>query len=76
MCVALNHTKNGVSDSALSRMKTAAASRNSPSMVSIRFFVSGPVSSMRCVPSPLAQVCSTPRGPKFFRKFGKSSGLG
>ena len=45
-------------------MKSTAASRNSSSQVSIRFLVSGPVSSMRWVPSPLAQVCSTPRGPE------------
>ena len=32
-------------------MKSAAASRNSSSTVSIRFLVSGPVSSMRWVPS-------------------------
>jgi hypothetical protein len=29
----------------------------------MRFQVSGPVSSMRWVPSPFAQVCRTPRGP-------------
>ena len=51
-------------------MKSTAASRNSSSTVSIRFFVSGPVSSMRWVPSPLAQVCRTPRGPNFFRNSG------
>ena len=45
-------------------------------MVFIRSLVSGPVSSMRWVPSPLAQAWMTPRGPKFFRKFGKSSSLG
>src|SRR5580765_1394799 len=38
-----------------------AAARNSLSTVSMRFLVSGPVSSMRWVPSGLAQQCSTPR---------------
>ena len=52
MWVELNHTKNGVSASCWRRMKSIAASRNSSSQVSIRFFVSGPVSSIRCVPSP------------------------
>ena len=31
----------------------------------MRFFVSGPVSSIFCPPLPSAQVCSTPRGPYF-----------
>ncbi len=70
MCVELNHTKNGVSDSFWRLMKSTAASRNSSSTVSIRFFVSGPVSSIRWVPSPFAQVCRTPRGPNFFRNSG------
>ena len=35
----------------LSRMKSKAASRNSSSTVSIRFLVSGPVSSIRWEPS-------------------------
>ena len=34
-------------------------------MVSIRFFVSGPVSSIVCPPLPSARQCSTPRGPNF-----------
>ena len=70
MWVELNHTKNGVSASFCRVMKSIAASRNSSSQVSIRFLVSGPVSSMRWVPSPLAHVCSTPRGPNFFRNSG------
>ena len=45
-------------------------------MVFIRSFVSGPVSSMRCVPSPFAHEWMTPRGPKFLRKSGKSSAGG
>ncbi len=76
MCVELNHRKKGSCAAALSRMKPEAAAMNSSSTVCIRSFVSGPVSSMRWVPSPFAQVCRTPRGPKFLRKFGKSSGLG
>ena len=39
-------------------------------MVSMRFLVSWPVSSIG--PPPLALQRSTPRGPKFFRKLGKS----
>ena len=35
----------------------------SSSIVSIRFLVSGPVSSIVCVPSALALQRSTPRGP-------------
>ena len=76
MWVALNHTKNGCSAAALSRMKTEAAARNSSSTVSIRFLVSGPVSSMRWVPSSFAHEWMTPRGPNRSRKFGMSSGRG
>ena len=61
---------------------------NSSSTVSIRFFVSGPVSSILCLPTgpkcavsfgssfSLAQVWSTPRGPNRSRKLGYSSGFG
>ena len=35
----------------------------SSSIVSIRFFVSGPVSSIFCVPSGSAKLWITPRGP-------------
>src|SRR5258706_11019656 len=70
MCVELNQTKNGVSAWCWRVMKSIAASRNSSSQVSIRFLVSGPVSSMRWVPSGFAQVCRTPRGPNFFRNSG------
>ena len=45
-------------------------------MVFIRSFVSGPVSSMRWVPSPFAHEWMTPRGPKFLRKSGNSSSDG
>ena len=65
-------------------MKSVAAATNSSSQVSIRFLVSGPVSSIFCLPTlpqrgctvvsslSVAQEWMTPRGPKFLRKFGKS----
>src|SRR5664280_2510657 len=55
MWVVLNQTKNGVADSALSLMNTAAASRNSSSTVSMRILVSGPV-HRRQVLVPVAQM--------------------
>ena len=76
MWVVLNQTKNGVSASCWRRMKSIAASRNSSSQVFIRSSVSGPVSSMRCVPSPFAQEWITPRGPNRLRKSGNSSSVG
>ena len=54
----------------------------SSSTVSMRFLVSGPVSSIVCLPTlpkrgsivgssiSVAQVCSTPRGPNFFAERG------
>ena len=44
-------------------MKASARSVASSSIVSIRFLVSGPVSSIFCPPFPSAQQCSTPLGP-------------
>ena len=76
MCVVLNQMKNGVSASCWRRMKSIVASRNSSSQVFIRSLVSGPVSSMRCVPSPFAHERMTPRGPNRFRKSGNSSSVG
>ena len=38
----------------------------SSSIVSMRFLVSGPVSSIFCPPLPSATQWSTPRGPNFF----------
>ena len=76
MWVVFNQTKNGVSASLASVMNRRASGTISSSMVFIRSLVSGPVSSMRWVPSPLAQEWMTPRGPKFFRKSGNSSTLG
>ena len=76
MCVVLSHTKNGSSASLASDMKRSASGTTSSSIVFIRSLVSGPVSSMRCVPSSLAHEWMTPRGPKFLRKSGKSSSVG
>jgi hypothetical protein len=84
MCVVLIHTNQGLPAFSCRRMKSWAAATNSSSQVSMRFFVSGPVSSIFCLPTlpqrgctvlsslPVAQACKTPRGPKFLRKFGKS----
>ena len=47
MCEVLNHTKKGLSALAWRSMYSVAAARTSSSMVSIRFLVSWPVSSMR-----------------------------
>ena len=63
MWVVLTHRKNGTSSACLRSMKSMAPSMISSSMVSIRFFVSGPVSSIVCVPSGFARQRSTPRGP-------------
>jgi hypothetical protein len=65
-------------------MKSFDAATNSSSHVSMRFLVSAPVSSIFCLPTfpqrgmsvasslSVAHECSTPRGPKFLWKFGKS----
>ena len=55
MRVVLNQTKNGLFALALVSMNFIVASRNSPSIVGMRLTFSGPVSSIRCVPSGLAQ---------------------
>ena len=57
-------------------MKRSASGTTSSSIVFIRSLVSGPVSSIRCVPSSFAHEWMTPRGPKRFRKFGNSSSVG
>ncbi len=49
-------------------MKSVARVTVSSSMVSIRFLVSWPVSSMDCVPSGFALQSSTPRGPYCSKK--------
>ena len=48
MRVALNQQKNGLLALALRSMKSIAAAEVSSSIVSMRFLVSGPVSSMLC----------------------------
>ena len=88
MWVMFIQTKNGVSASCWRLMKSMHAPVVSSSMVSIRFLVSGPVSSMRCLPtgpyrsstSPLslsvAQEWMTPRGRSALRSSGASSSVG
>ena len=80
--VVLCQRKNGLPSFTARSMKSSAPARNSPSTVSMRFLVSGPVSSMRCLPTTpqrassvgslraVAQECSTPRGPKRSLKDG------
>ena len=51
-------------------MKSMAAASVSSSIVSIRFLVSGPVSSIVCPPWPSALDLRTPRGPNFFAELG------
>lgn len=55
MRVELHHTKKGISSCPAFSMKVRLAARNSSSTVSIRFIVKGPVFSIFCVPSALAQ---------------------
>jgi len=68
MRVPFHQTKNGSSASTASVMNRLASVNVSSSTVSIRLRVSGPVSSMRWVPSGLAQEWITPRGPNCSRK--------
>src|SRR5262249_45303057 len=84
MWVVLTQQKNGVPAACWRLIQSLAAATNSSSQVSIRFFVSGPVSSILCLPTlpnrvsvvgsslSVAQQCSTPRGPKRLRNSGKS----
>ncbi len=65
----LHHTKNGVPAAFWRLMKSIAAATVSSSTVSIRFFVSGPVSSIR----PSAKLWITPRGPNRSRKVRPSA---
>ncbi len=51
MWVVLNQQKNGVPSAAWRSMKSNACSSTSSSIVSIRFLVSGPVSSIRWRPT-------------------------
>ncbi|MCY1460843.1 hypothetical protein D9M71_784350 [compost metagenome] len=74
MRLVLSQTKKGLSACCALRMKSCAMGITSaPSKSSMRFMVSGPVSSMVCLPTrpkrgssvgsslSLAKVCSTPR---------------
>ena len=51
-------------------MKSIAPAVISSSIVSMRFLVKWPVSSIFCVPSGFAKQCSTPRGPNFLANSG------
>ena len=78
----LTHAKNGFLSRLARSMKSRDAATNSSSTVSMRFFVSGPVSSHFCLPhlpkrgsSPGVSVAvathfRTPRGPYFALKVG------
>ena len=82
MCVVLSHTNQGLPALFCRLMKSVAAATNSSSQVSMRFFVSGPVSLIFCLPTlpqrgwtvlsslSVAQQCMTPRGPKFSKNLG------
>ena len=62
----VNQAKKGVSSATARLMKSLAEARNSRSMVSIRFLVRGPLSSIR----PSAKERITPRGPNRATKAG------
>ena len=70
MRVAFHQQKNGLPALFCRVMKSFAAARVSSSMVSIRFLVSGPVSSIVWPPLPSALARITPRGPNFLRNSG------
>src|SRR5262245_17217305 len=70
MRVEFHQTKKGLPSLLAFSMNFRLASRNSSSTVSMRLVVNGPVFSIFCVPSGLAQQCSTPRGPYFFLNSG------
>ena len=70
MWVVLIQMKNGLRALCLRWMKSIAPSTISSSIVSIRFFVSGPVSLTVCLPVRVILLWSTPRGPKRSRKLG------
>ena len=88
MWVELSQTKNGLPASFAFFMNSLARATKSSSQVSMRFLVSGPVSSIFCLPTlpqrgstvgssvSVAKECMTPRGPNVFLKFGKSFSLG
>ena len=70
MRVEFHHRKNGLPAACARSMKSSAPSVTSTSTVSIRSLVSGPVSSIVCVPSGLAIDLITPRGPNRSLKVG------
>ena len=70
MRVAFHQMKNGLSVGVTSSRYSRVRAVTSSSIVSMRFCVSGPVSSIFCVPSACAQLWMTPRGPKRFLKAG------
>ena len=70
MRVPLHQMKNGLPALCCSSRNASARSEVSSSTVSMRFFVSGPVSSIFWVPSGCAHEWITPRGPKRFRNAG------
>ena len=63
MRVAFHQQKKGWPPFDCLTMKSFAAASVSSSIVSIRFFVSGPVFSIVCPPLPSARHLSTPLGP-------------
>ena len=77
MRVEFHQTKNGLPSLCALSMKSSAPAVTSSSTVSMRFLVSGPVSSIFCLPTlpkrgstvgssvSVAKQCSTPRGPNF-----------
>ena len=70
MRVAFHQRKKGLPVAVTSSRYSSVRAVTSSSIVSMRFFVSGPVSSIFCVPSGCAQLWMTPRGPKRFLKAG------
>ena len=68
MCIRVefHQMKNGLPADLARVMKSSDFAITSSSIVSIRFFVSGPVSVMR----PSAKLWITPRGPNFFLNSG------
>ena len=77
--VPFHQANHGLPAACCSRIQAIAASEVSSSITSIRSMVSGPVSSIVCVPSALAAERITPRGPKRSRKvspFGSTRSRG
>jgi hypothetical protein len=84
MWVVFSQQKKGLPAARCRLIQSLAAAVNSSSQVSIRFLVSGPVSSILCLPTrphrgssvissvSVAHEWMTPRGPKRSRKCGKS----